>query len=52
MVLRCGMCRHEAQDQMYGDNYRVCNPTKDLTRARCTVCKTLVNIPARKEEKK
>jgi hypothetical protein len=29
---------HQAQDRMYGQNYRVCNRTEKEGAFRCTVC--------------
>jgi len=42
MIVRC-ICRYPFQDERYGLGNRVANPTKDSTKARCTVCSTLVD---------
>jgi hypothetical protein len=43
MVVKC-ICKHEAQDKIHGEQNRVANETKDPTRVRCTVCKTLITV--------
>jgi len=42
MILFC-TCKHEYQDEKYGSQKRVCNPTKDIKDGahRCTVCGTI-----------
>lgn len=56
MIQLCSTCRPHEQDSMHGLGRRVMNITKDPTKARCTVCKTLVTVqkvelPTRKEKK-
>ncbi len=46
MKVKCS-CKHEQQDALHGQQMRVANlTTKD--QARCTVCKTLHNLPNKK----
>lgn len=57
MIQLCPMCKPHEQDYMHGLNKRVMNATKDPTKCRCTICKTLVTVqktvnePVRKEKK-
>lgn len=57
MIQFCAMCKSHEQDTMHGLGKRVMNATKDPTKVRCTVCKTLVTVqktvnePVRKEKK-
>lgn len=53
MIARCTnvFCRHEFQDQKYGEGMRVVNLTKAGSR-RCTVCDKDVAAPAPKDKKK
>ena len=43
MIVKC-LCQHESQDKIHGPQNRVMNQTKDPSRVRCTVCKTLVSV--------
>ena len=43
MILKC-ICAHPAQDKIHGAQNRVANQTKDPTKAKCTVCGTLIKI--------
>lgn len=51
MKINC-KCKHEGQDALHGPNTRIANVTNKRTdkevAVRCTVCKTLHNVPLSK----
>lgn len=50
MIRKCG-CKHEVQDEMYGNSNRVWNPTTKDKGWRCTVCEKTVLADREKESK-
>lgn len=49
MILYCPDCRiHPFQDKTYGIKKRVCNPTKEHNKYRCTVCSKINDLSSRK----